>query len=82
MKQVKAFVRRTGITLVAVLARLTASGDLEAGFGNDLVQSVGTAGEDLAGVAVAEDVALLVGLKGPLPLVVAAVALGLEGGHF
>ena len=74
--------KRTGVALVAVLARLTASGDLERGLGHDLVQSVGTAGENFAGVAVAEDVALLVGLEGPLPLVVAAVALGLVGGHY
>jgi hypothetical protein len=69
----------TGVALVAVLRRLAAGSDLESGLGHDLVESVGAAGEDLAGVAVAEDVALFVGLEGPLPLVVAAVALGLEG---
>ena len=69
---------RTGVALVAVLRRLAAGSDLEGGLGHDLVERVGPAGEDLAGVAVAEDVALLVGLEGPLPLVVAAVALGLE----
>jgi hypothetical protein len=71
--------RRTGVTLVAVLRRLAAGSDLESRLGHDLVERVGAAGEDLAGVAVAEDVALLVRLEGPLPLVVAAVALGLEG---
>jgi len=71
--------QRTGVTLVAVLGGLAAGSDLKGGLGHDLVEGVGAAGEDLAGVAVAEDVALLVGLEGPLPLVVAAVALGLEG---
>lgn len=70
--------KRTGVALVAVLGRLAAGSDLESRLGHDLVERVGSAGENLAGVAVAEDVALLVGLKGPLPLVVAAVALGLE----
>ena len=69
----------TRVALVAVLRRLATGSDLEGGLGHDLVESVGAAGEDFAGVAVAEDVALLVGLEGPLPLVVAAVALGLEG---
>ena len=70
----------TRVALVAVLRRLATGSDLEGGLGHDLVESVGAAGEDFAGVAVAEDVALLVGLEGPLPLVVAAVALGLVGG--
>jgi hypothetical protein len=70
----------TTVTLVAVLGRLAAGSDLESRLGHDLVEGVGAAGEDLAGVAVAQDVALLVRLEGPLPLVVAAVALGLEGG--
>jgi hypothetical protein len=70
----------TRVALVAVLGRLAAGGDLESRLGDDLVEGVGAAGEDLAGVAVAQDVALLVGLEGPLPLVVAAVALGLVGG--
>jgi len=71
----------TAVTLVAVLGWLAAGSDLEGGLGHDLVEGVGAAGEDLARVAVAEDVALLVGLEGPLPLVVAAVALGLVGGR-
>ena len=75
----RAAYQRTGVTLVAVLRRLAARSDLEGRLGHNLVQRVGAAGEDFAGVAVAEDVALLVGLEGPLPLVVAAVALGLEG---
>ena len=68
----------TRVALVAVLRRLATGSDLEGGLGHDLVESVGAAGEDFAGVAVAEDMALLVGLKGPLPLVVTAVALSLE----
>jgi len=69
---------RTRVTLVAVLRGLTTRSDLERRLGNNLVEGVRSAGKDLAGVAVAEDVVLLVRLKGPLPLVVAAVALGLE----
>jgi hypothetical protein len=74
---------RTRVALVTVLARLTARRDLQCRFGYNLVESVGSTGQDFAGVAVAEDVALFVGLEGPFPFVVAAVALGLEGGrHF
>jgi len=71
----------TRVAFVRVLARLTPGGDFEGGFGHDLVECVGSAGEDLAGVAVAKDVLLLVVLEGPFPLVVAAVALGWEGRH-
>jgi hypothetical protein len=74
------WIELTAVTLVAVLGRLAAGRDLERRLGHDLVEGVRAAGEDLAGVAVAQDVALLVRLEGPLPLVVAAVALGLEGG--
>ena len=77
------WIELTTVALVAVLGRLAAGSDLEGGLRHDLVEGVGAAGEDLAGVTVAQDVALLVRLEGPLPLVVAAVALGLEGrGHF
>jgi hypothetical protein len=68
----------TRVSLVAVLGWLATRSDLKRGLGNDLVERVRSAGEDLAGVAVAENVALLVGLKSPLPLVVTAVALSLE----
>jgi hypothetical protein len=69
----------TRVSLVAVLGWLATRSDLERGLGNNLVERVRTAREDLAGVAVAENVALLVGFKSPLPLVVTAVALSLEG---
>jgi hypothetical protein len=68
----------TRVALVAVLRRLAARSDLEGRLRDNLVEGVRTTREDLAGIAVAEDVALLVGLKSPLPLVVAAMALGLE----
>jgi len=70
------------VTLVGVaLNCVGALGDLEVGLGNDLVEGEGTAGEDLAGVAVAENVALLFLVKGGGPLSSAAVADSVERRH-
>lgn len=49
----------TRVTLVGVaLDCVGALGDLEVGLGNDLVEGEGTAGEDLAGVAVARGLSI------------------------
>lgn len=70
-----------GIALVSVDGRLTAARDLESRFGDDLVHGEGPAAEDLAGVAVAQDVGALVFGQGDIPLVVAAVAFAVVGSH-
>lgn len=62
-------VELTRVTLVGVaLKGLATLGDLEGVLGDDLVEGVGTATEDLAGVAVAQDVraSVLVERSGPL----------------
>lgn len=72
-----------GVTLVGVvLEAVTTLCDLQAVLGDDLVQSVGTAGEDLAGVAVAEDVARSVLIERGSPLSGTTVAGSVVGRHF
>jgi len=48
--------------------------EFEGGFGDDLVEGEGAAGESFAGVAVAEDVTLLFAFERDFPLSLAAVA--------
>ena len=74
--------RVSRVTLVSVvLEGITALGDLERVLGDDLVEGVGAAGEDLAGVAVTEDVAGGVLVEGGGPFGGAAVAGSVVGGH-
>lgn len=53
--------------------------DLEVGLRGYLVESEFAAGEDFAGIAVAEDVGFIAELDGPFSL--ATVAASLVGGH-
>ena len=74
--------RVSRVTLVSVvLEGITALGDLERVLGDDLVEGVGAAGEDLAGVAVTEDVAGGVLVEGGGPFGGAAVAGSVVGRH-
>jgi hypothetical protein len=74
--------RVSRITLVGVVLEVIASlCDFETVLGDDLVQSVGAAGEDLAGVAVTQDVGCGVLVEGGGPFGGAAVAGSVVGGH-
>lgn len=67
-----------GVVLEAVAALC----DLQAVLGDDLVEGVGTAGKNLAGVAVAEDVRRGVLVEGGGPLSGTTVAGSVVGRHF
>lgn len=70
------------VTLVSVvLEGIATLCNLERVLGDDLVQGVGAARQDLAGVAVAEDVAGGVLVEGGGPFGGAAVAGSVVGGH-
>jgi len=69
------------VTLVRVFAKVVTLGDLEGLERDDLVECVCRARELLAGVAMAEDVSLLVLLQGGSPLCLLAVAVSLEVRH-
>jgi hypothetical protein len=70
------------VTLVGVVLEVvTTLGDLQAVLGDDLVEGVGAAGEDLAGVAVTQDVAAGVLVEGGGPFGGAAVAGSVVGRH-
>ena len=70
------------VALVSVVFEcVTALCDLQAVLGDDLVEGVGASGEDLAGVAVAEDVAGGVLVEGGGPFGGAAVAGSVVGRH-
>jgi hypothetical protein len=74
--------RVSRITLVGVVLEVIATlCDFETVLRDDLVQSVGAAGEDLAGVAVAQDVGGGVLVEGGGPFGGAAVAGSVVGGH-
>jgi hypothetical protein len=74
--------RVSRITLVGVVLQvITTLCDLERVLGDDLVQGVGAAGEDFAGVAVTQDVAGGVLVEGGGPFGGAAVAGSVVGGH-
>lgn len=71
------------VTLVGVvLEAVTALCDLQGVLGDDLVEGVGTTGENLAGVAVAEDVARGILVEGSGPLSGTTVAGSVVGRHF
>jgi len=70
------------VTLVSVvLESVTTLCNLERVLGDDLVQGVGAAGQDLAGVAVTEDVAGGVLVEGGGPFGGTAVAGSVVGRH-
>ena len=70
------------VTLVGVVLEVvTTLGDLQAVLGDDLVESVGATGQDLAGVAVTQDVAAGVLVEGGGPLGGSAVAGSVVGRH-
>lgn len=70
------------VTLVGVVLELvTTLGDLQAVLGDDLVESVGATGQDLAGVAVTQDVAAGVLVEGGGPLGGSTVAGSVVGRH-
>lgn len=74
--------RLSRITLVSVvLESITTLCDLQGVLGDDLVEGVGAAGEDLAGVAVTEDVAACVLFECGGPFGGAAVAGSVVGRH-
>lgn len=71
------------VTLVGVvLEAVAALCDLQAVLGDDLVEGVGAARQDLTGVAVTEDVARGVLIKGGGPLSGTTVAGSVVGRHF